>query len=188
MRRRRNIIWFFLAILGAGAAFLLWTEFGELWLDNYGMQMGLLAGAFAGAIALPLARDPEIGGKFVLGAVFGMLVVAFIQAMAFANLIQSTPGLLSANDAAATGQFGRETITRLIYGVGGGSILFMFFVAPHLVILGSMLGVLVGVLLGGLFHPFLIGQGIVLSREIFLFLLGLITMSVLYIVANRRDE
>jgi hypothetical protein len=186
MRRRRNIIWYFLAILGAGAAYLLWTEFGGLWLDNYGVQMGLLAGAFAGAIALPLARDPEIGGKFVIGAVTGLMVVAFIQALAFANLVQSTPGLLSANDAAATAQFGRETITRLIYGVGGGSILIMFFVVPHLVVLGSMLGLLTGVLLGALLHPFLIGQGVVLSREIFLFLLGLVTMSVLYIIGNRR--
>jgi hypothetical protein len=188
MRRRRNIIWFFLAILGAGAAFLLWTEFGELWLDNYGMQTGLMAGAVAGAIALPLARDPEVGGKFVIGAVFGLMIVAFMQAIAFANLIQSTPGLLSANDAAATSQFGRETVERLIYGVGGGAILGLFYVAPHLVVLGGMLGVLVGVLIGGLSHPFLLSQSIVLSRELFLFLIGLLTLSVLFVIGYRRDE
>lgn len=186
MKRKRNIILICLIIAGAGAAFLGWTEFGNIWLNDYGVQTGLYAGAFAGAITLPLAREPEIGGRFVVGAVIGLFIVGVIQLVEFGALVQGSPGLLSTDQAAMT-QFGQETIVRLLFGIGGGAILSLFIVDPHLVILGSLLGVLLGGVIGGFSHLFMVDQGIVISQELFLFLIGLLTMAILLTFGNQRQ-
>jgi hypothetical protein len=183
MRRRRNIIIFCLIVMAAGAAFLAWTEFGNVWMNDYGVQAGFFAGVVAGAMALPLIRDPEIAGRFVVGAVIGLLIVGVYQLVEFSILIQGSPGLLSTNQAAMS-RFGQETIWRLLYGVGGGAILSTFIVVPHLVILGSLLGIILGGLIGGLSHPFLADQGVVMSRELFMFLIGLLTMAILLVFSS----
>jgi hypothetical protein len=192
MRKKQILILICLVMLSAGIGFLAWTEFGYVWIDEWlhrpSMQLGLYAGAVAGAMTLPLVRDPLVGGRFLIGAVAGLIFVGLIQLVEFNTLIQGSGGMLSTTDAAAIREFGTETIVRLLLGVGGGALIGLFTVDAHLVILGGLLGVIVGALIGNVAHLLLSSQNIFLSTELFLFVVGLLTLSLFLIISGGPES
>jgi hypothetical protein len=185
MQHKKNIIMFGTILVGVGLAFLIWTEFGHLWSSTYGTQWGLYAGAVTGAIVLPLVRDAAVGGRAIVGAVAGLLIVGFIQALNFSGLVEGV-GVLSPGGAAQLGAFGLTTIIYLLYAMGGGILLALLITVPQLVVLGGVAGLLVGALVGSISHTILIQQGVFLSHELFLLLVGLIILSLFTMVGSSR--
>jgi hypothetical protein len=186
MRQKKNIIMFCTIILGVGLAFLIWTEFGYLWTSTYGIQWGLIAGAVTGAIVLPLVRDSLVGGRAIVGAVAGLLIVGFIQALQFGSLVQGSTSILSPDGMVLLGEFGLVTIIRLLYAMAGGILLALLITVPQLVVVGGVIGLLIGALVGSISHTILIHQGIILTRELFLVLVGMVTLSLFAMLGSSR--
>jgi hypothetical protein len=186
MKHKKNIIMFFAIIIGVGLAFLIWTEYGHIWTNVYGMQMGLYAGAVTGAIVLPLVRDPKAGGRAIMGAVIGLVIVGFIQALTFTGLVQGVG--LSPRNMAQLGQFGMETAIRLLYAVSGGMLLILLITVPQLVVVGGVVGLLAGVLVGSITQTILLHQGIILSQELFLLVVGLIVLSLFTMLGSDQGK
>ncbi len=187
MFNKRNIFIGVALLLFGGAAYIVWMQFGHLWTDRIGAQLGLYVGVVVGAMTLPIVRDPTVSGRVMIGAVVGLLLMGFIQLLEFSELMQGVPGFLPTGDMALLGQFGLSTVTRLLYGVGGGILLALLITVPQWVVLGALAGVAVGSITGGLFHALLLSQGIALSRELFLLLVGLLTLSLFAMLGFSSD-
>lgn len=177
-----------LIVIGLGFAFLAWADIGipaiDAWLDRPSMQLGLYAGLVAGAMTLPLVRDPRSGFRFVIGAVAGLLIVGVIQAVEFGVL----SGGLSARDAAAMSRFGETTIIRLVYGIVGGALLGLLTYDFYSLLVGGLVGLMLGVVVGNLFYLLLDSQNITLGTELFVFLVGLISGSILLTFSSGADN
>lgn len=177
MLNKRNILIVVGLLLLGGVAYFVWLEYGHMWTDREGAQLGLYAGGVIGAIILPIVRDPTVSGRVLVGAVVGLLIVGFIQLLEFSQLVQGAPGFMGTGEMSLLGQFGLSTLMNLLYGVGGGILLAMLFTAPQWVVVGALAGVVVGVSIGAASHALLVSQGIALSRDLFLLLVGLLTLS-----------
>jgi hypothetical protein len=187
MLNKRNILIGVALLLLGGIAYLIWLEYGHMWTDREGAQLGLYAGGVIGAIALPIVRDPTVSGRVLVGAVVGLLLMGFIQLLEFSQLMQGAPGFMGTGEMALLGQFGLSTFMSLLYGVGGGILLALLLTAPQWVLVGALAGVVVGALLGAAAYALLLSQGISLSRNLFLLLVGLLTFSLFAMLGFSND-
>lgn len=177
MRGKRNYMWIGGLAMLAGLGVFLWIRYGHLWTDRYGAEWGLFAGVVVGALVLPIVRDPTVSGRVLLGAIAGLIVMGIYQLLQFNNLVQGMPGLVPPSEMATLGQFGLTTAIYLAYGIAGGIFLVLLFNAPQWVLVGGLSGVVVGAVVGTATHALLEYQGVGLSQDLFLVIVGLLTLA-----------
>jgi len=151
-----------------GALLGIWLAFGTSTTEQ--LRLNMLVGAIIGAIFWPIARSPEITSRGIAGGIIGALAVGLFELLRVGLQVQQGTAVETLGAMALT------STVRVVVALIAGAIIGIGSVVPSKVLVGAIAGVFVGMIVGGVAAIVLASQGISLSREIFLGLVGLVTL------------
>jgi len=167
-RRKRKSHVVELIFIFIGALLGIWLAFGTSATDE--LRLNMLVGAIIGAIFWPIARSPDITSRGIAGGIIGALAVGMFELLRVGFQVQQGTAVETLGAMALT-----ATI-RVVMALVAGAIIAIGSVVPSKVLTGAIAGVFVGMIVGGLVEIVLRSQGINTTREVFLGLVGLVTL------------
>jgi len=157
-----------LILIFIGALLGIWLAFRTSATDE--LRLNMLVGAVIGAIFWPIARSPEMTNRGIAGGIIGALAVGVFELLRVGLQVQQGTAVETLGAMALT------STVRVVVALFAGAIIAIGSVVPSKVLAGAVVGIFVGMIVGGVARAVLTSQGIFLSREIFLGLVGLVTL------------
>lgn len=165
-KRRSQIIEIVLIFIGALLG--IWLAFGTNTTDE--LRLNMLIGALIGAIFWPIARSPDITSRGIAGGIIGALAVGLFELLRVGLQIQQGTAVET------LGQMALRATINVVIALVAGAIIAIGSVVPSKVLAGAIAGVFVGMIVGGVVELVLRTQGINTTREVFLGIVGLVTL------------
>lgn len=165
-KQKSNVVEILFIIIGALIG--IWLAFRTSTTEE--LRLNMLVGAIIGAIFWPIARSPDITSRAIAGGIIGALAMGLFELLRVGFQIQQGTAVETLGAMALTASI------RVAVALVAGAIIAVGSVVPAKVLAGAVAGVFVGMIVGGVADAILASQGIVLSREIFLGLVGLVTL------------
>lgn len=172
--REGNVLGFLISAFAVGVLVVGWFLFNRQLI--LGVQAGLLVGIVVGSIFWPIVRTPDLGGRALLGAFIGVLLMLLFEALRIGNVLRGFNffTLTGASSLLSGTVYG--VIIRIVQAAYIGAAFAILLVSPTKFVLGALVGALVAAAIGGVGVPLLAMQGITLQREIAWLGIGVLTL------------
>lgn len=155
-------------LIVVGALLGIWLAFGTSATDE--LRLNMLVGAIVGAIFWPIARSPDMTSRGIAGGIIGALAVGLFELLRVGFQVQQGAPVET------LGQMALRGTVNVAIALVAGAIIAIGSVLPSKVLMGAVAGVFVGMIVGGVVRAILDSQGIFLNREMFLGIVGLVTL------------
>ncbi|MCA9997278.1 MAG: hypothetical protein KDE56_16080 [Anaerolineales bacterium] len=177
--REGNVLGFLISAFAVGVLVVGWFLFNRQLI--LGVQAGLVVGVIVGSIFWPVVRTPDLGGRALMGAFIGVLLILLFEALQIGNVLRGFNFFTLAGASSLLGGTVYGAIIRILQAAYIGAAFAILLVAPTKFVLGALVGTLVAAAIGGVGIPLLALQGVVLQQEVAWLGIGLLTL-VLFIV------
>lgn len=179
--REGNVLGFVLALFAIFVLVIGWFLFNRQLI--VGAQTGLLAGIVIGSVFWPVVRTPDIGGRTLMGAFIGVLLMLLFEALRLGDMLRGLNFFAFADSAPLLSGTVYTVAFRILQAAYVGAAFAILLVAPAHFVLGGLLGAVVASAIGGVGIPLLAMQGIVLPQELAWLGIGVLTL-VLFVVLD----
>ena len=177
--REGNVLGLLISLFAAVVLVIGWFLFNRQLI--LGVQAGLLVGIVVGSIFWPVVRTPDIGGRVLMGAFIGVLLILLFEALRVGNVFRGFNFFTLEGASSLLGGTVYSIFFRILQAAYLGAAFAILLVAPTKFVLGAFIGALVASAIGGVGVPLLAMQGIALQQEIAWLGIGVLTL-LLFIV------